>query len=220
MPGGEEEEANQNQGAGQPDPDAGDTPAIGEAEDIGDGQADHPVPGQVGEGWSARVAESTQGAGGDYLESIEDFEEGGDAQEGGTGGNDRGLGGVKAGDPAGHEGKRQTGGAHESGAEQQGSPAGDGDAVRGLPADSVADPDGGGRTDAERDHVGDGDDVDGDAVRGERDLVEAGGHDGDGTEDGAFDENLHGGGESEGEQAADDWEMGTVGKRGVIGDSG
>ncbi len=106
------------------------------------------------------------------------------------------MGGVEARDPAGDEGERETGGAHEAGAEQQSGPAGNSDALRGFAADSLTDPHGGGGTDAERDHEGDGDDVDGDAVRGERDFVEAGGHHGDRAEDGAFGENLHGGRES------------------------
>ena len=68
-----------------------------------------------------------------------------------------------------------------------------------LAADGLSHPDRGGGTDAERDHVGDRDDVDGDAVRGQRDFVEARGHHRHDAEDGAFGENLHGGGEAQGD---------------------
>jgi len=55
------------QGAGQADPDAGHTPAISEAEDVGDRHADNPVAGEVGQSGGARVTEAAQGAGGDDL---------------------------------------------------------------------------------------------------------------------------------------------------------
>ncbi len=87
MPGGQEDQADCDQGAGQADPDAGDTPVVSEAEDPGDWHAEEPVACQVGQGRGTRVAKSAQGAGGDYLEAVEDFEEGGDAQEGGAGGD-------------------------------------------------------------------------------------------------------------------------------------
>src|ERR1019366_4560951 len=153
----------------------------------GDRHADDPVADEVGDGGGARVAESAEGAGGDHLQAVEDFEEGGDAQERGAGADDGDFGGVEARDPAGDDGEREAGGGHECSAEQQSGPTGDGDARRVFPADG---------------------------------LAEAGGHDGNGTKDGAFHEDLQGGGKAEGEEAADDWEVGTEGKRSVVGDSG
>ena len=104
MPGGQEDQADYDQGAGQADPDAGDTPVVSEAEDPGDWHAQEPVAGEVGQGGGARVAKSAQGAGGNYLEAVEDFEKGGNAQECGAGGDDGGLGRVEARDPTGDEG--------------------------------------------------------------------------------------------------------------------
>ena len=67
----------------------------------------------------------------------------------------------------GSERERQTRGAHECRAEQQSGPARDRDARPGLAAGGLPHPHGGGGTDAERDHVGDGNDVDCDTVRGQ-----------------------------------------------------
>ena len=69
--------------------------------------------------------------------------------------------------------------------------------------DGLADANGGGGGDAERNHVGEGDSVQRDLVAGERHGTEARDQRGDQCEDAALERELHGGGKAESDETAD-----------------
>src|SRR5262249_54073580 len=92
-------------------------------------------------------------------------------------------------------------------ADENGGAAGNGGSARVLAAEGLANANCGGRSDPERDHVREGDGVERNLMRGERDSSEARDERGGGGEDSTFERELHSGGNAERDEAADAWQV-------------
>jgi hypothetical protein len=202
------EAGGEEQGDEEAEPEAGGSHFAVEAEVDGERHAYEPVGGELGEEGSGGVACAAQGTGGGDLDAVEELEAGGDEEQGGGGGDDAGVGGEEAGDLGGDGEQDERGDEHEGGASGDAGPAGGGGVGEGGSADldtadGVADADGGGRGDRERDHEGGGGALQGDLVAGEREAAKGGNKGGDGGEDGDFDEDSCAGGGAENEELAE-----------------
>ena len=117
--------------------------------------------------------------------------------------DEHGIVGVDTGDILREDEKDDAHAGHEGGAEEDGGVAGVARAGEIAASDGLADADGGGGRDAERDHVGERDSVESDLVTGEWNGAEARDERGDGGKDADFGGHLESGREAEGEEAAD-----------------
>ena len=174
-----------------------------EAEIGAKGKADQPVGGEVADHGGAGVAGAAKGAGGDGLDAVEELE-GGAGHEKDRGGVDDGfVGGVEAGDVARENEESDAHGGHEGSAEKDGGVASIARAGGIATAEGLADADGGGGGEAEGNHVGESDGVEGDLVAGLGDGAETRDERGDQSENGDFRGVLNGGGDTESDELAD-----------------
>src|SRR5262249_46873314 len=110
---------------------------------------------------------------------------------------------VDAGDPLLINDEDDAGESHERCSDEDGSAAGDGGPVGIFAAKSLAHTDGGGGSDAERNHVGKGNGVERDLMRGKWNRAEARDERSDGGEDSALKSELKRGGNAERDQLPD-----------------
>src|SRR5689334_10369522 len=67
-----QDRSDEDQSRGEPYPNSGDSPAVRKAQDVGDRQADEPIADEVGEHGGSGIAKTTEGAGRDGLNSVEE----------------------------------------------------------------------------------------------------------------------------------------------------
>jgi len=147
---------------------------LAEAEPRAQGEAHEPVGAEVADHRGAGVARAAESAGGYGLDAVEELEGGAGGQENDGVVDEDGIVGVDAGDVLREDEEDDAHAGHEGGAEENGRVAGKAGAGEITAPDGLTYADGGGGRNAERDHVGEGDGVDGDLVTGERDGTEAG----------------------------------------------
>jgi len=202
-PEGQEEDADEDERGAEADPETERSPMATEAEPTAERESEKPVAEKVAEHRGARVAGAPEGPGGDGLETVEELEGGASGEEDDCVVDEDGIIGVNAGDVLGEDEKNNAHARHEGSANEDGGIAGVASAGVVAASDGLADADGGGRGDAEWDHVGEGHGVESDLVAGKGDGSEAGDQGGDGGEDADFGRELDGGGKAETNEAAD-----------------
>ena len=158
-PEGEKENADEDEGSAQSDPESEGTPMVTEAEPCAEREAHKPVGAKVADHRRARVTGAAEGSGGDGLKAVEKLEGGARGEENdGVVDEDR-IVGVDARDVFGEDEQDDTHAEHERGAQQDGGVAGVAGAEEIVPPDSLAYAHRCGRGDAKGDHVGEGDGV-------------------------------------------------------------
>src|ERR1700723_3557903 len=151
-PAGTEQERDGDEGEGEADPEAGESPAKFETEQRAERQAEDPVAGKVHEHGEAGFAETAECAGGDALDAIEDLESGNDRENVRAEREDACVGGpdMQNGARKGYEQESHAG--HKAGANQDGESSGAAGASGIASSDGVADGDCGGGRNAKRNH--------------------------------------------------------------------
>ena len=210
-PEDQEEGADEDEGKTEADPESHRAPVAAEAEIGAEGETQEPVGGEVAEHGSAGVSRAAECTGGNGLEAVEELESGADGKKGDGGMDDGFIGGVEAGNVTREEEEHDAHGGHEGGAEEDGGVAsvtrGDGiTAAKGL-----ADTDGSGGSEAERNHVGEGDGVESDLMAGLGDGPKTRDERRDKSENGDFGGELERGGKAESDEQADAGEVGLDG---------
>ena len=186
---------------------------LAEAEPGAERETHEPVGAEMADHRSAGVASASEGAGGDGLDTVEELKGSAGGKEDDGVVDEYGIVGVNAGDVLGEDQEDDAHDGHEGSAEEDGGVAGVASTGEIAASDGLADADCGGGRDAQRNHIGEGDSVEGDLVTGERDGAEAGDQGGDGGEDGDLGGHLHSGGEAESDEAPDARQIGE--KRGL-----
>lgn len=173
-----------------------------ESEPGSEREANDPVGCEVTEHGCAGVAGTAECACGYGLNAIKELEGGTRSEKRGGVANDVHVGGVDASDPLRNGEQDDACEGHKGCADEYGGAARDGGSARILSTEGLANANCGGGSDAERDHVGEGDGIERDLVRGERDGPQASDERRDGGEDSAFERELHRGGNAERDEAA------------------
>ena len=157
---------------------------------------------------SARVSGAPEGAGGDGLDAVEELERSAGSEENDRSANHVGVSGVDASDVAWENEKSHAHASHKGGTKKNGGVARIASAGWVAAADGLADADGGGGRDSEGHHVGEGDGVESDLVRGKRNGAETRNERGDQSKDADFRRELKRGWETKSDQAADALQVG------------
>ena len=182
-----------------------------EAEVVAERKAHEPVGGEVAEHGSAGVTGAAESAGGDTLYAVEELECGAGHEKDGGAVDDRFVGGVNAGNDVREDEEDGAHGGHEGGAEKDGGIARvacvDGRAA----TEGLANSDSCGGREAERNHVGEGDGVQGDLVTSLGHGAESSDEGSDQGEDADFGGDLNCRGKAEGDELADTREIGLEG---------
>ena len=207
-PEGQEEEADEDQGGAETDPEAERAPVAAEAEPGAEGESHEPVGAEVAEHGRARVAGAAEGAGGDGLDAVEELEGGAGSEKNDGVVDEDGIVGVDAGDVLREDEKDDAHAGHEGGAEENGGVAGVAGAGEVAASDGLADANSGGGGDAEWNHVSERDGIERDLMAGERNGAESRDERGDGGEDADFGGELDAGGQAERDEAADAGKIG------------
>jgi len=207
-PEGEEEDADQDEGKAEADPEAESSPVPAETEIRAEREAQEPVGGEVAEHRSAGVAGAAKGAGGDSLDAIEELEGGACGEESDGGVDDGFVGGIETGDVAREDEKDDAHAGHEGGAKEDRGVACIARSDGIAPAEGLADANGRSGSEAEGNHVGEGDGVQGDLMSGLGHGTESrnqGSYEGEDADLGGL---LKGGGKAEGDELADAIQVG------------
>ena len=210
-PEGEEEDADEDEGEAEADPEAESSPMAVEAEPSTEGKTNQPVRREVAEHGRARVAGAAERAGGDGLDAVEELEGGAGSEKGDGGADDGFVSGVDAGDVARENEEDDAHEGHEGGTEEDGGVTGVAGGERFAAADGLADANGSGGREAERNHVGEGDGVERDLMTGLGNGAETGDERSDQSEDADFGGKLNRGGKTESDELADAVEVGVHG---------
>jgi hypothetical protein len=203
VPAPEKRGGDHNEGDGEADPEAVNTPVQQKTRADAERQAEEPVGDQVGPHGRTGFSQAAERASGDRLDGVEDLEGGGETEEAGTDSHHGGIAGVERNKRARRHEEDDGGQKHEANAESESEPAGAARPVRISRADGVADGNGRGGRQAERDHIGQGGVIESDLMRGKLDGREpASGKRGQipGTD---LQHNLSGGGSAKPDKLAD-----------------
>ncbi len=192
-------------------PEAQSSPVAVEAEPGTERKPEQPVGGEVAEHGSACVSCAAKCSRGDGLDAVEELESGTSGEESDGVADDGFVGGEEAGNVAGKDEQGDAHAEHETGAKNDGGVACEAGGSGFTAADGLANANGGGGGDAERNHVSEGDGVEGDLVRGQGNGTEASNERSDEGEDGDFGGELKGGGKTESYELADALEIGQDG---------
>lgn len=186
---------------------------LAETEVGAQGEAHEPVGGEVAEHGSASVTCAAERARGNGLDAVEELKGGTGHEENGGGVDDGFVGSVEAGDVAREDQERDTHSGHERGTEEDGGVTGIACTDRIATAESLSYTDGGSGREAERNHVSEGDGVEGDLVAGLSDGTETRDESGDKSENSDFSGDLNGSGKTESDELTD---AGEVGRKGSV----
>ncbi len=174
-----------------------------EGEQRAEWERDEPVDEGDEPSGSADVFEAAEGAHGDDLHAVADLENSGDDEEGGGEADDGGIGSETGGENPAGEHEKERGERHEGDRGEEGAGGDVAGAGNFEGTEGVADADGEGGGESERDHEGGGGAVDRDLVGGERDVSEGADEDGSSDECAHFDEHLQAHGNADGEESGE-----------------
>src|SRR5260221_379660 len=141
---------------------------LAEAEPCAEGETHEPIGAEMADHRRAPVAQAAESAGGDGLDAVKELESGASGEKDHGVVDEDGIVGVDAGDVLRENDEDDAHDGHEGGGQEDGGVACELGAGEIAASDCLADANGRGGGNAERNHVGEGDSVERDLVAGER----------------------------------------------------